>query len=55
MPQSWEKLPEYQIEDITQDQRQLREAAVHGFGNLTLLTQPLNSSISNGPFADGES
>ncbi len=55
MPQSWEKLPDYQIEDITQDQRQLREAAVHGFGNLTLLTQPLNSSISNGPFADGES
>ena len=26
--------------------------AVHRFGNLTLLTQPLNSSISNGPFAD---
>lgn len=52
LPQSWEKLPTYQIEDMTEEWRQLREAAVHGFGNLTLLTQPLNSSISNGPFID---
>lgn len=52
IPQSWEKLPTYQIVDMSEAQRQLREAAVHGFGNLTLLTQPLNSSISNGPFAD---
>ena len=52
MPQSWEKLPIYQIADMTEPQRQLREAVVHGFGNLTLLTQPLNSSISNGPFTD---
>ncbi|HBO1216228.1 TPA: DUF262 domain-containing protein [Pseudomonas aeruginosa] len=52
LPQSWEKLPAYQIADMTEGQRQLREAAIHGFGNLTLLTQPLNSSISNGPFAD---
>lgn len=52
MPQSWEKLPIYQIAEMTEPQRQLREAVVHGFGNLTLLTQPLNSSISNGPFAD---
>ena len=52
LPQSWEKLPIYQIADMTEGQRQLREAAVHSFGNLTLLTQPLNSSISNGPFAD---
>lgn len=54
MPQSWEKLPDYQMTDMTDAQRQLREAAVHGFGNLTLLTQPLNSSVSNGPFADSE-
>lgn len=53
LPQSWEKLPVYQIADMSEGQRQLRETAVHGFGNLTLLTQPLNSSISNGPFADG--
>ncbi len=52
LPQSWKDLPFYQIKDMTDGQRQLREAAVHSFGNLTLLTQPLNSSISNGPFAD---
>lgn len=54
MPQSWEKLPTYQMTDMTDVQRQLREAAVHSFGNLTLLTQPLNSSVSNGPFVDSE-
>lgn len=52
MPQSWHKLPDYQIADMTDDQRLLREAVIHGFGNLTLLTQPLNSSVSNGPFPD---
>lgn len=52
MPQSWQKLSAYQIPNMTDDQRLLRESAVHRFGNLTLLTQPLNSSISNGPFAD---
>ncbi|WP_374438328.1 DUF262 domain-containing protein [Pseudomonas panipatensis] len=52
LPQSWERLPAYQIANMTDAQRQLREIAIHGFGNLTLLTQPLNSSISNGPFAD---
>lgn len=54
MPQSWEKLPAYQRVNMTDVQRQLRESAVHSFGNLTLLTQPLNSSVSNGPFADSE-
>ena len=52
LPQSWKSLPFYQIENMTEEQSQLRDIAVHGFGNLTLLTQPLNSSISNGPFAD---
>jgi hypothetical protein len=52
MPQSWASVPAYQIPDMTDAQEQLREAAVHGFGNLTLLTHPLNSSVSNGPFAD---
>lgn len=28
-----------------------RDQIIHTFGNLTLLTQPLNSSVSNGPFA----
>ena len=27
-----------------------REIIKHSFGNLTLLTQPLNSSVSNGPY-----
>jgi hypothetical protein len=27
-----------------------KDMVVHSFGNLTLLTQPLNSSVSNGPF-----
>lgn len=52
MPQSWEDLPAYQLVDMSETQRQLRNIAIHGFGNLTLLTQPLNSSVSNGPFAD---
>lgn len=30
----------------------LRDRAVHGFGNLTLLTQALNSSVSNGAWAN---
>lgn len=54
MPQSWSKVPSYQITDMTDAQEQRRETAVHGFGNLTLLTHPLNSSVSNGPFADSE-
>ena len=29
-----------------------RVSAIHRLGNLTLLTQPLNSSVSNGPFSD---
>lgn len=52
LPQSWKNLSYYQIESMTEGQSQLRDIAVHGFGNLTLLTQPLNSSISNGPFTD---
>ena len=29
----------------------MRDAAINKLGNLTLLTQPLNSSVSNGPFS----
>jgi len=37
--------------DITTDAlKQMREHVLHTFGNLTLLTQSLNSSVSNGPF-----
>jgi hypothetical protein len=28
-----------------------RDAAIHTFGNLTIVTQPLNSSVSNGPWS----
>jgi uncharacterized protein with ParB-like and HNH nuclease domain len=36
-------------EDAARDRRQ---QMVHHLGNLTLLTQPLNSSVSNGPYAE---
>lgn len=52
MPQSWARLSQYQAESMPAPKRQLTESAVHSFGNLTLLTQPLNSAISNGPFSD---
>ncbi len=52
LPQSWDRVPEYGFADMTEDERQARSQLLHGFGNLTLLTQPLNSSVSNGPFAD---
>jgi hypothetical protein len=29
-----------------------RRHLIHSFGNLTLLTQALNSAVSNGPFPD---
>jgi hypothetical protein len=51
MPQSWEKhwpLPEG-VDETTA--REAREDVVHDFGNLTLLTQELNSTVSNGPAA----
>ena len=54
MPQSWDKVPAYQVADMSDAARQARQFALHGFGNLTLLTGALNSSVSNGPFADGE-
>ncbi|MBJ2229397.1 DUF262 domain-containing protein [Pseudomonas simiae] len=49
MPQSWRNVSSYQVEDSMQH---IREAALHSFGNLTLLTQPLNSIVSNGPFVE---
>lgn len=52
MPQSWDRVPAYQLPTMSDEARQLRQAAVHGFGNLSLLTGALNSSVSNGPFAD---
>ena len=38
--------------DEVQQARARRERLLHTFGNLTLLTQPMNSALSNGPYAD---
>jgi hypothetical protein len=51
MPQKWEShwpLPAGMDETLAQERR---EEVVHDFGNLTLLTQELNSKVSNGPAA----
>lgn len=52
MPQSWQSLSHYAPDGMSQEQIGGRSSALHRFGNLTLLTQPLNSSVSNGPFRD---
>jgi hypothetical protein len=53
MPQEWQKYwplpPTKTPEDATQAMK-LRESAIHVVGNLTLLTEKLNPSISNGPW-----
>ncbi|WP_278406857.1 DUF262 domain-containing protein [Pseudomonas rhodesiae] len=48
MPQSWVNNGSHQS---TSSLLSL-STALHSFGNLTLLTQPLNSRVSDGPFAD---
>ncbi|WP_291551662.1 DUF262 domain-containing protein [Comamonas sp. SCN 65-56] len=52
MPQSWATVAYYQEDSMSDGQHPARDIAIHRFGNLTLLTQPLNSSVSNGPFDD---
>jgi hypothetical protein len=62
LPQTWETKGYYPLQtnenasELTEAEieknRLARIIAVQTFGNLTLLTQPLNSSVSNGPFAD---
>jgi len=54
MPQSWKEadypLPTA-LDDATREAlAERRQMLMHTFGNLTLLTQALNSAISNGPF-----
>ncbi len=57
MPQSWSAndWPFYTGNVVnpspTEEEEADRRRILHTFGNLTLLTQPLNSSVSNGPFA----
>lgn len=58
MPQQWRKtwpLADGEVagpEDEGTAEVDVRDGLVHTLGNLTLLTQPLNSSVSNGPYAD---
>lgn len=52
MPQSWGTEASYGAAGIDDLKRIERDLTIQGFGNLTLLTQPLNSSVSNGPFND---
>lgn len=58
MPQSWQAHWPLEVEDDPDDELSLdgvmaevdRENAINTLGNLTLLTQKLNASVSNGPF-----
>lgn len=55
MPQSWATaavLSWYPLATDDDIHRRDRVRRVHTFGNLTLLTQALNSTVSNGPFQD---
>lgn len=52
MPQTWKDLPYYSSSAMTEEQSQRRQDALHRFGNLTILTAPLNASVSNKPFSD---
>ena len=53
LPQEWEPhypLPSNQPDDEEETPEQRRQRLMNTIGNLTLLTGPLNASISNGPF-----
>ncbi|TAN08279.1 MAG: DUF262 domain-containing protein [Rhodanobacteraceae bacterium] len=52
MPQSWRAEASYGAAGMDDLKRIERDLTIQGFGNLTLLTQTLNSSVSNGPFND---
>ncbi len=45
-------LTEFKMSDDDSKGIKEREAIIHTIGNLTLVTQPLNSAISHGPFSD---
>ena len=52
LPHDWPLVPFATVGDPNYDALiAQRNMLIHTFGNLTLLTQTLNSSISNGPFA----
>jgi hypothetical protein len=54
LPQSWEEnwpVPDGDGELDEEQLRDLRSQHVHRLGNLTLVTQPLNSALSNAPWS----
>lgn len=56
MPQEWQThwalSPSTDTSNSSENQSEERDNIIQTFGNLTLLDQKLNSSISNGPFAN---
>lgn len=48
---TWQELLESDSEDSRAQATRLRDSIVQTIGNLTILTQSLNSSVSNGPWA----
>lgn len=53
MPQKWQA--EWPLASDDAATKEKRERLLHSIGNLTLLTQPFNSELSNGPFASKRS
>ncbi|MGR6901663.1 DUF262 domain-containing protein [Glutamicibacter sp. BSL13] len=53
MPQKWREHWRPAVQ-LTHEQEQQRDRAVHTLGNLTLIPQSLNSSLSNRPWTDAE-
>lgn len=51
MPQSWKAHWPLPAASDVDKAAEARDDLIHDFGNLTLITQPLNSSVSNGPAA----
>lgn len=52
LPQGWEKTSNYPLPVESDESRLRRNQLLNTFGNLTLLTQGLNSSVSHGAFCD---
>jgi hypothetical protein len=50
LPQKWKDTGYYPLEEESEKSIANRNSLLHSFGNLTLLTTALNSSVSNGPF-----
>lgn len=48
LPQKWRK---HWGDGLTEDEQIVRDEALHQLGNLTLVTQKLNSTINNGPWS----